>query len=74
MVEYEEPKAGKDCKTAKGLLDRLDKIIFTKGSVFMTKCGHCDQTLTVSDWWVGHSLKEFITMNPFCEECGERFI
>lgn len=62
------------CKTANGLLDRLGKIQIAKGSIFIFKCGYCGDTICVSDWWNGKTLKDFIEMNQQCENCRGMFV
>lgn len=63
-----------ECKTAQGLLNRLNKIIIGNGSNFVFKCGYCNNTICVSDWYNGKTLKTFIEMNKQCEDCRGRFV
>lgn len=62
------------CKTSKGMMNRLDNILFEKPTVLYLKCKSCDQFIMVSDWYNGESLKKLLEMNQRCEECGEWFV
>ncbi len=62
------------CKTVKGLMDRLDNIIFEKGTILILKCKYCENTIMVSNWYVGESFKKLLEMNEYCEDCNGRFV
>jgi len=64
----------KYCKTGKGMLNRLDNLMFVEPSKQILKCKSCDNIVMVSDWYNGESFKKLLEMNPECEECGEKFI
>jgi hypothetical protein len=62
------------CKTSKGMLNRLDKIVFDKDTLLNLKCRECDSCIMYSNWYIGESMKKLLEMNPECEECGAELI